>query len=141
MLVLHTPREAADWLRARGAADLHCDSRKVGAGQGFIAWPGAATDGRKFVPQALLQGASACLIELAGSEAFRFEGDAVAAYAGLKAATGSIGALFYGEPSRTLDVLAVTGTNGKTSTAWWLAQALSNVGKPCGLAGPRRTRC
>ncbi|MFL6691877.1 MAG: UDP-N-acetylmuramoyl-L-alanyl-D-glutamate--2,6-diaminopimelate ligase, partial [Ramlibacter sp.] len=38
-----------------------------------------------------------------------------------------IGALFYGEPSHTLDVLAVTGTNGKTSTAWWLAQALSAV--------------
>lgn len=135
MRVLHTPREAADWLRERGATDLHCDSRKVGAGQGFIAWPGAATDGRKFVPQALHQGAVACLVEHEGSDAFGFTGDAVAAYPGLKAATGQVGALFYGEPSRTLDVLAVTGTNGKTSTAWWLAQALSNVAIPCGLVG------
>jgi UDP-N-acetylmuramoyl-L-alanyl-D-glutamate--2,6-diaminopimelate ligase len=59
----------------------------------------------------------------------------VAAFAGLKAATGQVGALFYGEPSRTLDVLAITGTNGKTSTAWWLAQALGNVDIPCGLVG------
>ncbi|MDB5955667.1 UDP-N-acetylmuramoyl-L-alanyl-D-glutamate--2,6-diaminopimelate ligase [Ramlibacter sp.] len=135
MLVLRTPREAADWLRARVRGELHCDSRKVGAGDGFIAWPGAATDGRKFVPVALQQGAVACLVEHAGSEAYGFAGDAVAAYDGLKAATGPIGALFYGEPSHTLDVLAVTGTNGKTSTAWWLAQALSNVDVPCGIVG------
>ncbi|MDB5752909.1 MAG: murE [Ramlibacter sp.] len=135
MRVLHTPQQAAEWLRARGATDLHCDSRQLGAGQGFIAWPGAATDGRKFVPQALRHGAVACLVEQAGSQAFDFNGDAVAAYPGLKAATGQVGALFYGEPSRTLDVLAVTGTNGKTSTAWWLAQALSNVDIPCGIVG------
>src|SRR5690606_38967530 len=65
-----------------------------------------------------------------------FTGDAVAAYQGLKAATGPIAALFYGEPTRQLDVLAVTGTNGKTSTAWWLAQALAHVHVPCGNVGP-----
>ena len=135
MLVLRTPREAAGWLRSRVGGEVHCDSRKVGAGDGFIAWPGAATDGRKFVQGALEQGARACLVELAGSEAYGFTSDAVAAYEGLKAATGPIGALFYGEPSHELDVLAVTGTNGKTSTAWWLAQALGNVGRPCGLVG------
>lgn len=135
MRVLRTPQEAAEWLRSRVTGEVHCDSRRVGAGDGFIAWPGAATDGRKFVPQALQQGARACLVEHAGSEAYRFTGDAVAAYDGLKAATGPIGALYYGEPSHKLDVLAVTGTNGKTSTAWWLAQALSNVGVSCGLVG------
>lgn len=138
MAVLRTPREAADWLRARVAGQLHCDSRKVGAGDGFIAWPGAATDGRRFVPAALEQGAQACLVEHAGSEAYAFASDKVAAYEGLKAATGPIGALFYGEPSHELDVLAVTGTNGKTSTAWWLAQALTNLkprAMPCALVG------
>jgi UDP-N-acetylmuramoyl-L-alanyl-D-glutamate--2,6-diaminopimelate ligase len=138
MLVLRTPGDAADWLRSRVTGDLHCDSRKAGAGDGFIAWPGAATDGRKFVPAALQQGAKACLVERAGSEAYAFDSDAVAAFEGLKAATGPIGALFYGEPSHQLDVLAVTGTNGKTSTAWWLAQALANVRPqpvPCGLVG------
>ena len=135
MLTLRTPGEAVGWLRARGAADLHCDSRSVAAGDGFIAWPGAATDGRKFVAGALRQGARACLVERTGSEAWGFAGDAVAAYEGLKAATGPIGALFYEEPTRALDVLAVTGTNGKTSTAWWLAQALTAAGIPCGLVG------
>jgi UDP-N-acetylmuramoyl-L-alanyl-D-glutamate--2,6-diaminopimelate ligase len=135
MQVLRTPHAAAAWLRQRVTGEVHCDSRKVRGGDGFIAWPGAATDGRKFVPGALAQGGTACLVELAGSEAFAFDGDAVAAYEGLKAATGPIGALFYGEPSHELDVLAVTGTNGKTSTAWWLAQALANVGIPCGLVG------
>jgi UDP-N-acetylmuramoyl-L-alanyl-D-glutamate--2,6-diaminopimelate ligase len=137
MLVLRTPREAADWLRSRVAGELHCDSRKVGAGDGFVAWPGAATDGRKFVPAALQQGARACLVERAGSEPFGFASDAVAAYEGLKAATGPIGALFYGEPTARLDVLAITGTNGKTSSAWWLAQALSKLQPPvpCGLVG------
>ena len=137
MQVLRTPREAADWLRARGVGELHCDSRKVRPGDGFVAWPGAATDGRKFVPAALQQGARACLVEAAGSEAFGFAAEAVAAYEGLKAATGPIGALFYGEPTRQLEVLAVTGTNGKTSTAWWLAQALTRLqpSVPCGLVG------
>jgi UDP-N-acetylmuramyl-tripeptide synthetase len=138
MRVLHTPGEAAEWLRSRVSGELHCDSRKVGAGDGFIAWPGAATDGRNFVPRALEQGAKACLVELAGSERYGFRSDAVAAYEGLKAATGPIGSLYYGEPSKELDVLAVTGTNGKTSTAWWLAQALSHLAPqpvPCGVVG------
>ncbi|HSV84805.1 MAG TPA: UDP-N-acetylmuramoyl-L-alanyl-D-glutamate--2,6-diaminopimelate ligase [Ramlibacter sp.] len=138
MQVLRTPEQAVAWLQARGVAELHCDSRKVAAGDGFIAWPGAATDGRKFVPAALQQGARACLVEAAGSAAFAFDDAAVAAYEGLKAATGPIAALYYGEPSAALEVLAVTGTNGKTSTAWWLAQALSSVRPqplPCGLIG------
>jgi UDP-N-acetylmuramoyl-L-alanyl-D-glutamate--2,6-diaminopimelate ligase len=138
MRTLRTPQEAAGWLRTRGVAELHCDSRKVGAGDGFVAWPGAATDGRKFVAGALQQGAKACLVELAGSEAYAFDSEAVAAYEGLKAATGPIGALFYGDPTNELDVLAITGTNGKTSTAWWLAQALTNLSPksiPCALIG------
>ena len=138
MRLLHTPGEAVDWLRSRVGGELQCDSRQLSAGDGFIAWPGAATDGRKFVAAALQQGAGACLVEAAGSEAWGFDSEAVAAYQGLKAATGPIGALFYGEPSHALDVLAITGTNGKTSTAWWLAQALASVQPrpvPCGLVG------
>ncbi|HZY16028.1 MAG TPA: Mur ligase domain-containing protein, partial [Ramlibacter sp.] len=115
MRLLHTPGEAVDWLRSRVGGELQCDSRQLSAGDGFIAWPGAATDGRKFVAAALQQGAGACLVEAAGSEAWGFDSEAVAAYQGLKAATGPIGALFYGEPTAQLDVLAVTGTNGKTT--------------------------
>jgi UDP-N-acetylmuramoyl-L-alanyl-D-glutamate--2,6-diaminopimelate ligase len=50
-------------------------------------------------------------------------------YPGLKAATGPIAAPSTTTPRVLLDVLAVTGTNGKTSTAWWLAQALSNAAR------------
>ncbi len=138
MLELHSPQEAAQWLRARVSGTLHCDSRKIAAGDGFIAWPGAATDGRRHVPAALAQGAAACLVERDGAQAFGFEGPAIASFAQLKAATGPIAAAWFGEPSQELDVLAVTGTNGKTSTTWWLAQALSALQPepiPCGLIG------
>ena len=135
---LHTPHEAAQWLRSRITGTLHCDSRKIMAGDGFIAWPGAATDGRKHVAAALAQGATACLVEREGVEAFGFDAPAIASYAQLKAATGPIAAAYFDAPSEQLDVLAITGTNGKTSTAWWLAQALSNLETgsiPCGLIG------
>jgi UDP-N-acetylmuramyl-tripeptide synthetase len=139
MMQLHTPIQAASWLRAHVRGDLHTDSRKVRAGDGFIAWPGAATDGRKFVASALQAGAAACLVEADGVQHYGFSDMRVAAYAGLKAATGVMAAAYYEQPSEKLQVLAVTGTNGKTSTAWWLAQVLSNkelltLGL-CGLVG------
>ncbi|VTU19900.1 UDP-N-acetylmuramoyl-L-alanyl-D-glutamate--2,6-diaminopimelate ligase [Variovorax sp. PBL-E5] len=139
MLALHTPDEAARWLKSRVRGVLHADSRPVAAGDGFIAWPGAATDGRRHVAAALAQGAAACLVEREGVEPFGLDGDAIAGYAGLKAATGPIAAAYHDMPSERLDVLAVTGTNGKTSTAWWLGQALSNAARPgtgpCGVIG------
>ena len=122
-----TVQDCAAWLRGRVTGVLHTDSRQVGPGDGFIAWPGAASDGRRFVPQALAQGAAACLVEREGSEAFGFDGEAVATFAGLKAGSGPIAAAYYEQPSQALDLLAVTGTNGKTSTAWWLAQALGQA--------------
>ncbi|MEJ6024184.1 UDP-N-acetylmuramoyl-L-alanyl-D-glutamate--2,6-diaminopimelate ligase [Ramlibacter sp. PS4R-6] len=135
MVELRSAHEAAQWLRARVTGTLHCDSRNVKAGDGFIAWPGAATDGRKYVPAAIAQGAAACLVESEGADAFAFDSDAIASYARLKFATGPIAAEYFGQPTDRLDVVAVTGTNGKTSTAWWLAQALSNAGIPCGVVG------
>jgi UDP-N-acetylmuramoyl-L-alanyl-D-glutamate--2,6-diaminopimelate ligase len=139
MKTLSTPLQASRWLHARVRGTLRADSRAVRSGDGFIAWPGAATDGRRHAAAALAQGAAACLVEQSGVEAFGFEGDAIASYAGLKAATGPIAAAYFEAPSEQLDVLAVTGTNGKTSIAWWLAQALSNVKHPgpipCGLVG------
>ena len=135
MVELHSAHEAAQWLHARVKGELHCDSRKVGAGDGFIAWPGALTDGRKFVAGALAQGAGACLVEREGAADFGFDSGQIASYAQLKSATGPIAAEYYGHPTDHLDVFAVTGTNGKTSTAWWLAQALSNSGIACGVVG------
>ncbi|MDO5087780.1 MAG: UDP-N-acetylmuramoyl-L-alanyl-D-glutamate--2,6-diaminopimelate ligase, partial [Comamonadaceae bacterium] len=137
---LHTPQEAAQWLRARVTGRLQVDSRQAGAGDGFIAWPGAATDGRRFVRAALAQGAAACLVERQGMEAFELPAsEQVACYAGLKAVTGLVADAYYDAPSRALDVVAFTGTNGKTSSAWWLAAALSEKELPghgpCALVG------
>ncbi|MFD1710098.1 UDP-N-acetylmuramoyl-L-alanyl-D-glutamate--2,6-diaminopimelate ligase [Ottowia sp. GY511] len=136
---LDTPQEAARWLRSRVTGQLHADSRQVRAGDGFIAWPGAATDGRHFVGAALAQGAQACLVEREGAGAFGFDDPAIAVYPQLKTATGLVADAYYEHPSRALNMVAVTGTNGKTSTAWWLSNLLSKLElpalSPCALVG------
>lgn len=123
--------QALQWLRSRGAGQLRTDSRQVQPGDAFIAWPGASTDGRAHVPDALARGAVACLVEQQGLEAFDLAGAQIAALPGLKAASGILAAQWYGQASQQLKVLAVTGTNGKTSTAWWLAHALPQ----CAMVG------
>ena len=139
LLHLADTAQALAWLRAQGVTALTVDSRQVApsttGGLGFIAWPGAARDGRAFVAQALSQGARACLVEAEGVEAFGLDDPRVAAVPGLKARSAEIAHGFYGEPSADLQVVAVTGTNGKTSTSWWTAQALSALGRPCGVVG------
>ena len=133
---LHSPHDAAQWLHTQVRGMLHTDSRRVSDGDGFIAWPGGVTDGRQFVASALKQGATACVVEQSGADAFAWtDSDAIATYDGLKAASGLIAAAYYEQPSQALDVVAITGTNGKTSTAWWLAHALQNAGKRCAIVG------
>ncbi len=139
LLILTSVDDALAWLRQQGARSLTVNSRAVAEqarqGVGFIAWPGAARDGRAFVSQALQDGARACLVEAEGVQAFGFSDARVAAFKGLKAASAEIAHGFFDEPSAQLDVVAVTGTNGKTSTSWWTAQALSAVGRACGVIG------
>mgnify|MGYP002379178563 CR=1 FL=1 len=134
-LQLDSPQEAARWLAQRCAGTLRSDSRRVSAGDAFVAWPGATVDGRRFVADALAAGAPACLVEADGAEAFGFDAQRVALLRGLKARVGCVADAWYGEPTARLQVLAVTGTNGKTSTAWWLAQALRACGRRCGVVG------
>jgi UDP-N-acetylmuramyl-tripeptide synthetase len=136
---LHTPLEAAHWLAQHVTGALCSDSRKLAAGDGFIAWPGVAVDPRQFVDGALGRGAAACLVEHQGLSQFPFTDQRVASYLGLKQDSGTIAAEFCGTPSKELAVIAVTGTNGKTSSTWWLAQALSILSKehalPCAVVG------
>jgi UDP-N-acetylmuramyl-tripeptide synthetase len=143
MMRLATVEQASVWLHERvGTGALHTDSRCVKPGDAFIAWPGAATDGRQYVMSALLSGASACLVEASDVASYGFEDARIAQFEGLKAASGLIAAAYFEQPSEALDVIAVTGTNGKTSTAWWLAQSLNMLRKSehaalysCGLIG------
>lgn len=146
MKILNSPLEAASWLRQRVTGQLRTDSRLVQSGDAFIAWPGAATDGRLFLGAALKQGAHACVLAQEGCEPWETLSAAdvaehklerLACMADLKAQTGHVADAYYENPSDELSVVAVTGTNGKTSTAWWLAQALSSpvLRSPCGLVG------
>lgn len=137
---LQTPAEAARWLRTQVSGALRTDSREVAEGDGFVAWPGARVDGRRFVGAALAAGAAACLVERDDAAGLDLPAsDRVLPYPGLKADGGEIASIFYGHPSRALHLVAVTGTNGKTSTAWWLTAALSALGhpelSPCAVVG------
>lgn len=136
---IDSPSQAADWLRGGVTGTLRTDSRGVLPGDGFVALPGAVADGRQFIGQALQQGAGACLVEAEGLAPFGLNDVRVAAYAGLKSDAGAIADAFFGHPSQHVSVIAVTGTNGKTSTAWWLAQALGALpgalAQPCAMVG------
>lgn len=133
--VLKSPEAAARWLRSWVTGTLVTDSRKVRPGDAFIAWPGQAVDGRRFVAAALDAGATTCIVERDGLEAFGFDDARIASLPGLKAAAGVIADAFFDHPSAALDVLAVTGTNGKSSTAWWCAQALTLLERRAGVVG------
>jgi UDP-N-acetylmuramyl-tripeptide synthetase len=131
MIQLHNPTEAVNWLKTKVTGELRIDSRGIQTGDGFIAWPGAAVDGRQYVQTALKNGATACLVEHAGLNLQELESitdqDKIASYLGLKSAIGFIAAQAINTPTKSLNVLAITGTNGKTTTAWWLVQALQSV--------------
>lgn len=140
MNVLCTPEQAIHWLRERvGQGRLNVDSRQIGDGDGFIAWPGAAVDGREFV-QGLLSRqdvqVAACLVEEQDAQNWAWVNEErVAVYSGLKTAISAIAAGYFEQPSQQLEVLAITGTNGKTSCSWWLAQALTALEHGCGVMG------
>lgn len=136
LMRLKSPEAAARWLREWTTGTLRTDSRLVRPGDAFIAWPGHAQDGRRYVQSALDAGAATCLVEQEGVEAFGFNDGRVAALPALKAVTGRIAADYFGQPTHeALQVVATTGTNGKTSTAWWTAQLLSALGRRCGVVG------
>ena len=137
MHILQTPPQAAQWLREKVTGQLHIDSRQVKQGDGFFAYPGLTQDARQYVAQALSQGASACLVEAKSIEQFPWMQNEtrVGVYTDLKKACGPIADAYFESPSQHLQMLAVTGTNGKTSTAWWLSHALSRTGQRCAVVG------
>lgn len=129
---LATPAQACQWLRERVHGRLCLDSRRVMPGDAFLAVPGARVDGRRYVAEAVQRGASACVLDTTGDAdpaAMEATLGAVplAQMPGLRMALGPLASLWWGEPSRQMHVTAVTGTNGKTSTTWWLAQAWAHL--------------
>jgi len=115
---------------------LGADSRSLRAGQIFLARRGASTDGARFLDAAVAAGAAALVI--AGEPGCRRRSDGVVEVRvpDVAVCTGVLADRFFGHPSRELEVVGVTGTNGKTSTAHFIAQALSGEdARPCGLLG------
>ncbi|HSC83895.1 MAG TPA: Mur ligase family protein, partial [Pseudomonas sp.] len=115
--------------------ELTLDSRTVRPGDLFLAVPGLAQDGRDHIADAIARGAAAVAYEAVGAE-FMLAGSAeLVALKDLAEQLSAIAGRFYGEPSRGLRLIGVTGTNGKTSVSQLLAQALDLLGERCGIVG------
>lgn len=115
--------------------ELTLDSRKVHPGDLFLAVDGAEQDGRNYIGDAIARGASAVVYEASEALAMHDSEALLLPVHGLQAQLSEIAGRFYGEPSRAMRVVAVTGTNGKTSVTQLLAQASDLLGQPCGLIG------
>ena len=123
-------------LNILGDADIeisgvNIDSRRIEAGHLFVAVPGTVTDGHKFIPKAIEQGAVAVLCEYFPNK--REPGVTYVAVESTEAWVGEVATQFYGDPSRKLKLVGVTGTNGKTTIATLLYNMFRKFGHKCGL--------
>ena len=118
-------------------ADLTLDSHAVRRGAAFLACRGRTRHGLDFAGEAVAAGARAVLWEPApGVVAPQFPPPVlVVAVPGLSAQAGFIADRFFGAPSARLAVTGITGTNGKTTSAWLLAAALTAGGRSCAYLG------
>ncbi|MFT0851950.1 bifunctional UDP-N-acetylmuramoyl-L-alanyl-D-glutamate--2,6-diaminopimelate ligase MurE/UDP-N-acetylmuramoyl-tripeptide--D-alanyl-D-alanine ligase MurF [Achromobacter sp. F4_2707] len=127
------------WLQShvQKQAQLRLDSRRITPGDVFFACPGFAGDGRQHVEAAIAAGAAALVVQAPAPDGLKQNSDAVPVLEveGLVSLMGETAHLWYGCPSDALSVVAVTGTNGKTTTVQWIAAALNADGVPCGTIG------
>lgn len=118
---------------------LTSDTRMLQSGDVFVAYPGDAGDGRNYIMQALQKGACAVIHEADGF-VWDTAWDAMykvphLAIDGLKECAGLIANAYYSQPDSGMQIVAVTGTNGKTSCSQWLGHALSYLGETTGVIG------
>ena len=112
--------------------DVAFDSRRVVAGSMFFCSPGDRVDGHEFAATAVAAGAVALVVERKLDNV----GDAVQIVVDhTRPAMAHLSSAFFGYPSRELDVVGITGTNGKTTTAHILTCALNHLGSPTGTIG------
>ena len=110
-------------------------SRDARRGFVFLAYPGAARDGREFIADAIARGVSAVLFD---PQTFVWDANWKAPHLGvpdLKSHASQIAGHVYGHPAEALWMIGVTGTNGKTSVSQWIAQALKLAGRQTAVIG------
>ncbi len=126
-------------LRRQGVVPcgVSADSRRVAAGEIFIAMPGLRNDGRAYIDAVLTRGVAGIIWEsvAAGDLAARLIGVPNVAVAGLQGLAGALAHEINDRPSEHLWLCGITGTNGKTSVSQWIAQALGGIGRRCGVIG------
>ena len=115
---------------------VNIDSRRVADGHLFVAMKGTQVDGHKFIAKAIEQGAKAILCEDLPEDATNAQHPTPITYIQVPStedAVGRVATLFYGNPSKKLKLVGVTGTNGKTTIATLLYNMFRKMGHRCGL--------
>ncbi|MGH8801192.1 MAG: UDP-N-acetylmuramoyl-L-alanyl-D-glutamate--2,6-diaminopimelate ligase [Casimicrobiaceae bacterium] len=133
-----TPHFEAEALLAAlpvGLEGITADSRHAAPAIAFAAYPGTRRDGRDFIDDAIARGAAAVLWESDGYTWDAHRRVPQVGVAGLRERVGPIASAVYGHPSRALWMAGVTGTNGKTSCAHWIAQTLTRCGRRAAVIG------
>src|SRR5207302_9707431 len=121
--------------RALEVTDLAYEARSAGPGSAFFCVPGARADGHDFAADAVARGAAALVVERALE--LRVPQLVVE---DARAAMAVAADVFFGQPTRELEVVGVTGTNGKTTTAFLLYAILAAAGRRPGLLGTIEAR-
>jgi UDP-N-acetylmuramoyl-L-alanyl-D-glutamate--2,6-diaminopimelate ligase len=109
---------------------LQLDSRKVGAGDVFLALPGVQQHGKQFINQALTQGAALVL-----TDEGRYDDPRVLVLPELLQLLPALAARFYQQPARKLQLVGITGTNGKSSTAFFVNQLAEQLAQKSAVIG------
>ncbi len=115
------------------------DSRKVRPGDVFVAMAGGTTDGNKYIGAAIERGARVVVTDSREAYENRVAGVPFYLVANGRRALAAIAAILLGNPERKLKISAVTGTNGKTTTAYLLEQMLKSVRRKCVMVGTIET--
>lgn len=126
--------------RFSGITGVTLDSRAVRPGDLYAALPGARVHGASFVASAVAAGAVAVLTDATGAHAAAVAGVPALVADDPRSVLGDVSAAVYGDPSRALRLLGVTGTNGKTTVCYLLDAGLRAAGHRTGLVGTVETR-
>lgn len=132
-------RAVSEWLaKTCPGGDLFSDSREIATAAKdavFFAYQGDAADGRRYIANAIENGAKAIVYEEAEANWKAEWHIPHLAVKGLKELAGPVADAYYGSPSAAMYVVAVTGTNGKTSCTQWMGSALSRLGEKTAVIG------